>query len=67
MLSEVAMEEGEVILIAKREVEVEETPKRRKDSAICLEGQKGREEDAGCGIERREGSSMMERAGVGTT
>lgn len=34
MLSEVAVEEGEVILIAKREVEVEETPKRRKDSAI---------------------------------
>ena len=41
MLSEVAVEEGEVSFIAKREAEVEETPKRRKDSAICLKGQKG--------------------------
>lgn len=36
MDSEVAVEDGDVILIAKREVEVEETPKRRKDSAICV-------------------------------
>lgn len=39
MLSGVAEDCGVVILIAKREVEDEETPKRRKDSAIWLEGQ----------------------------
>ena len=63
----VQVDEGVLILMARREVDVEETPKRRKDSAIYSEGQKGTEENASCRAERREGRSMMQKAGVGTT
>lgn len=63
----VEVDEGVLILMARRELDVEETPKRRKDSAIYLGGQKGMEGDASCRAGRREGSSMMEKAGVGTT